>query len=63
MIVKVAMLIEEQSILIDLGEDKFEIKDTVNDWLVVNSSEVIVGVFNKFSTVYIILIEEKIEEK
>ena len=58
MLVKVTMITDEQSVLINLGEGKFEIKDTVNDWFVVDSNEIIIGVFNKFSTVSILLIEE-----
>ncbi len=58
MIVKITAIRDEQSMTIDLGEGAFEIKDTIGSWLITDSKERVIGIFDKFSTVFIALIEE-----
>ena len=48
-------LLKDEKISINLGDGKFQIKDTISDWVVADSNEVTLAVFDKFSTVYIVL--------
>ena len=61
MILQVKMLREEHNVLLALPEDKYEICDTVDSWLVKNTNANIVAVFDKFSTISIVIYEEEIE--
>ena len=61
MIAIVETLKSEESLTINLGEGDFQIKDTISDWVISNSNEVIVGVFDKFNTLSIILVEKEDE--
>jgi len=59
MLLELKMLREEDNVHIDLKEGKFYIKDTISDWLIVNSKDLTVAVFDKFSTVSIVLKEKR----
>ena len=52
-------LLKDEKIVLDLGKGSFQIKDTVSDWIISDSNEVIKAVFDKFSTIYISLTEGK----
>ena len=47
---------------VDLGEGHFEIKDTVDDWLILNSIGITVSVLSKFGTTHIFLKKEEQED-
>ena len=62
MVLMMTMLTEEQSRMVDLGEGKFVIEDTINDWVVKDSNDNIRVVANKFNAISLVLIEEYFDE-
>ncbi len=61
MILDVKTLKEEDSVRTDLGEGKYEIVDTIDAWVVKDSNSITVGIFDKFSTISILLYDKESE--
>lgn len=57
MTLKVRMVREGDSETYELKDDRYEIVDTLDNWVVRNSDAVVIAVYDKFATVSIQIIE------
>ena len=44
----------QEKIEVDIGTNKYQIKDTIDDWLILDSSDRVLAISSKFNTEYII---------